>query len=513
MILLDNQVYITNACNLLKQAPGYRTIPLSISCLTGGDFEATSILNFIATFVTLFLLFSIYDFTKKQKLTATIIFGLNSFIAFPYFYAAAHSYVYTILISVLGVYIIKRINKINSKNIFLLILCALGLKLVRSEGPLYFIITLVPYLIFNYMKSLNLADFWSKNKHKFIMIGTVILSILIINVLLKASISHGEKITKNLADGKYASQFPRDTFYAVSLWATFDYLRAFLTPYYMNFYGNYNDWFTVHKNQNLRIILYLSFSFLSLLSSFYIIRRKKSSFSYLIIGFSIFIIPGFLISSFLRNQWYYPSRGLLGCIISLPFFIQAFLLLKKEMLKKMIALTIGFFFISTFFIHNQYHFKNEQSMYDYETTLLGNNHPTLSKTYAQLIFKQKDFLKSTKILRQANRILNEEGVFLSANMFFLWAENLYWSAASSFFYKSPLTEEMVLKKLYKHPNFFSGLACVQDTRVPIEDCTSPKYLRSLCHPLYKKRFGYKYYKKPRIKIELLCSKHGSIIKN
>ena len=146
-------------------------------------------------------------------------------------------------------------------------------------------------------------------------------------------------------------------------------------------------------------------------------------------------------------------------------------------------------------------------MYEYETEFLGLKNPTLNKVYAQLLMKEKDFLKATQILRLAGREFPENGIYLSANHFFLWAENLYWSAAGSHFFKSPLTEEKVLKELYKQPNFFAGMACLQDIRVPIEKCSHPQLLQQLCNPVYKKKFGYTYYKKPRIKVERICSKN------
>ncbi|MBD66607.1 MAG: hypothetical protein CME62_15450 [Halobacteriovoraceae bacterium] len=506
MILLDNAVYVTNACHLLERAPGYRTIPLAISCYTGGDFATTSLINLAMIFLTLYLLFRAFDGSRHTSLIAGILFGLNAYVAFPFYYAAAHSYVYTILASVLSLYVINHCHKLSLKNFFSIILCALFLKFVRSEGPLYFVIALIAFAIHKYLSSQDLKDFWHKNKTHITAAGVIIALTLVFNFLFPLFLSPGERIAKNLQENKYVYQFPKETFNAVALWATYDYLRAFLTPYYQNFFGDYNDWYVIHKNKSYQILLYLFSLAIAIFSTVLILKRRKNLLSYLVIALSIFIIPSFLISSFLRNQWFYPSRGLLGCYLALPFLVMAYQSLSKHKLRSFIIGALFLINISTFLIHHLSHYKNEQTMFHYEHKFLGLEHPTVSKLYAMQFFKQKDFKRSTLILRDAQRALPDEGIFLSANHFYLWAENHYWSAASSYFYGSPITEEKILKSLYQHPNFFAALACLQDQRIELDNCLRPELLRHLCNPAYVKRFGYKYYKKTRIKGEMACAK-------
>lgn len=491
----------------MNSSPGFRVIPLAISCLTGESTLATSFLNLLVIFVTLFMLFRTFDFTKKQSWIFSGLFSTNSLVVFPFFYAAAHSYVYTIFASILSLFIIKKTTSINLKSIALLLLAGLSLKLVRSEGVLYFLISLIAYLIHLNLESNSLKVFFKKYKKQLFNCIILLFCALFFNYMIQVFISSQEEISKNLDNTKYVMQFPKDSFLAVSLWATLEYLRAFLTPYYMNFYGHYLDWLNIHSSKMYQYTLYSFILLLTSLSTYFIFSRKKSFVRYFIIGIAIFVIPSFLISSFLRNQWFYPSRSLLGCILSLPFFVRAILSIHSQALIKRIFISTFSFYLITFVIHNTSHFQNEETMYKYETTFLGIKNPTLAKTYSQYLMKEKDFLKAIKVLRETGRDFPEKGIFMSANHFFLWAENLYWSAAGSHFYKSPLTEEKVLKKLYRQPNFFGALACIQDIRIPIEKCKSPIMLEQLCNPIYKKRFGYTFYKKPRIKIERLCSQN------
>lgn len=511
MILLDNGLYVLNACSRMSQNPGYRIIPLGISCLTGESLIVTSVINLIAIYFSLVILFRTFKFDNKTSIFAAVLFSLNSYVAFPFFYAAAHSYVYTIFAVIVALFCIEKFEKLNLKTVPIILLCGVLLKLVRSEGALYFGMGLIAYLIFNYLNKENIKSFLQFLKQKISFIILLIFFISIFNFLVQIFISSGEEITKNLSTASYNYQFPKESFKAVSMWATLDYLRSFLTPYHMNFFGDYLDWLKIHKDFNVQVVLYSILGIITLVSIYFIIKRKKNSISYFIIGLSIFIIPGFLISSFLRNQWYYPSRSLLGCFLSIPFFTYAVLNLKNKKWIKPISWSLFIFYFATFIIHNIMHFNNEKTMYEYEHKILGISHPTLSKMYAQSLFKEINFLEGTKVLRESGRSFPEEGIFLSANHFFLWAENLYWSAAGSYYYKSPLTEEKVLEKLYSQPNYFGALACLQDLRVPIESCYKRELLGHLCHPVYRKRFGFTYYKKPRMTGEQACSKFQALM--
>lgn len=506
MILLDNEIYVTKACNYFSINPHSRLIPISITCLTGESLAVTSALNFAVGLVSIFIIFRAFHFKTRESILCTGLLSLNSLYAFPVFYAAAHSYTYTLFACAISLYVAtNKCSKIHY-DLICFSLCGILLSNVRSEAPLYFGMSCISLIIFQYIKSVSIRVFFQENIFIFKRIVCVLFSYLIVHKALITFLNLSVHMTNSIEDPSYGSQFPRDSFYAVAISASLDYILGFFLPYKLSFYGNYLDWLDIHQSLNRQYLLNGFFTIISTLSIFFIFKKKKNIFSYSIIALSIMLIPTFLISSFLRNQWYYPSRALIGCFISFPFWYLAFQDINKEKLRKALYFFLMIFFTISFGAHLLFHYNDAQSMYSYETKISKIEHPTVTKVYAQQLLKEKKYLEAAKVLREIGRLFPEKGIFLSANHFFLWSENLYWSAAASFFYQSPLTEQKVLDQLYKNPNFFGALACLQDKRIDIDECLTPKFLKHLCEPTYKKRFGYTYYKKPRIKAQIACSK-------
>lgn len=500
MKILDNSRYVLNACETLDSFTGSRVLPMGVACLTGESLIVTSIINLILIILSLYLMLAIFDFDKKNSLKLTCIFFLNALVAFPFFYAGAHSYVYTFLASLISLKAIKDCKTISLKYVSYLLLCAVFLRLTRTEAFIYLSISAIAFCISKYIEQRKIKDY------VYFLKNLIILFILlhIVDSIVYEIVSYKETLSSDLSDKAYRQQYPDKTYFAVALKASYDYLSQFLIPFKMSFFGNFIDWFKVHSSKTTQYTLYFVFITHSILSTYLIIKRKNNSLSIFIISLSVFLIPTFLISQFMRVNWYYPSRAYLGAMLTIPFISYAILKLNKKIFIKPILFSVFIINSLSFVAHNFFHFENLQKLYLYESYFLEQSNPSLAKTYAIILYQMTgDYDESIKILRDAYKKIPVKSLQNSLQTFFLWSDNIYTAASLSFHAGKNDVEYKALDMLYANPNYYAALACIQDSRKKLSECKKPELLIHLCDKR-NKELSSQLYKKPRITISEIC---------
>lgn len=509
MLLLDNQQYVLGACEKVAQTHGYRVIPLGISCYLDGSLALTSLFNYIFILVGLFYLLKAYNIPSQLMKKTFFIWGGSSLLCFPVWYPAAHSYVYTLLACAIGLYSTTADIKKIHKRLFGIALSAVMLCLVRDEALFYFMICSISWIIYQFIHAESFKKFFTgRAKKQLIMILSLIGITFVTNRLFILMLDSPMHMMHNLTNPNYTGQFPAETFKFVGIWASLRYLISFFLPFALSFHGNYIDWYAIHTSPTLQVILTLLLTTITIVGTVLILKRKNESWAAFLIGLAVFTIPTFLISMFLRNQWYYPSRALIGAYISLPFFLLAVSKIKKLNIQRIFIWGFSIISIISFAGHKFYHFENEEKFYNYEAKFLGESHPVTSREYSRYIAKQGRMDEALTALREAFKKIPKDAAMESGSAFFLWSQNLYDAAQNAHFSNKLDVEHKALDILYTIPNYFAGLACLQDERISIEKCQEPIIKQFLCDKKFHRMFGEVFYKKSRMTLFEVCVKQN-----
>lgn len=475
--LLDDYFHVSKACYLFENYPGDRFLIRFLSCITGENLWSTRLLSFVFILATIYLFIKIFKLKRKEVLTLGLF--IHPMLFFPVFYASQFATSFSVFWSALTLFSLERLK--GKYHYIVCFLVALMGPLGRFESLYIFFMLYVAFLIFKALREVHLRAFIKEVFKKLSQDKWGILLIIFGFKLGEWVINHYQGSFNEFKFIYYVPNvYPKNYYYGSQVWAIILYLRNFIFPFTHTFFGDWTDWYDVGRHYSRLFLIY--FTFLSLLF-FVFCKSLKSSWKYLIGGLMLFILISTGFSIFVRSQWYYPSRQYLATMIFISFLSIFFSQkMMNKWFKSLLVLIITLNSLSL--VYSSFvQYRSKEAFYRHEKLFSDDVDPLLILEKANLFFKNKDYKKSLVGYYKVYEMIPLEMAKLSnaASVYhFLALEGAYRAYEMlSDYGQSEKTLQLLMQGTY----YMSTHVCLQDKRIPIQECLTKDRAHNFCQYL------------------------------
>jgi len=255
----------------------------------------------------------------------------------------------------------------------------------------------------------------------------------------------------------------------IQCYAGWLYLRNALIPHIHSFYGPwFRGWEINHSwEQFLWPLLTVSIPTIGLCIS----KTRKAA-----VGLLVFIIPTLLLSALPRNDWYYPSRQMLGTVFFLLWLVLSWSKKPALFLKGLLLSSV-----SAILFAGLYQYSEPEIFDEVEIHLNGRHASPWIQTDLGAKKLARGELRGALThfygahesitLSQANED-SRAGMHWSLSLYLIWLTHEKLGERDS--------SLVALKRLLGASFYPAGLACLQDDRVPLEFCLQAELKDNYC---------------------------------
>ncbi len=501
--LLDDFYHVQKACELFQTYPGDRFLVRGISCIVGENIDYVRLLSFASILFTSGLLLKIFGlFKEKYKWHYFMLLGLHPMVLFPFFYASQFATSVSVLWASIGLYLTQRYSK---WNFLVLILWGFLGPLTRFESAYIFLMLWCSYNLMLFIKTDNIDKFTNRLLTHIKKINWTNLIILLIafktgGVAIKYMLPG--VIDEKVFIDNIAKMYPSKEYYLSQIWAIILYFKNAIFPFSHTFFGNWYAWKDV--TQGFGPIILISAYIITLMVSgtlTFIKTKYGKNLQITAGGMFIFILISTGFSIAIRSDWYYPSRQYLATLIILCFLAQILNRIKKS---KLTWALILYFSTSTFY-SVFYQYSDHDRFYNHEKLFSTKLHPILILNRANEYLSQGKLDMAEIGYHIVYRNIPPEMYLTSHRAAIFWLMSLYGGYQINELRNNKEDSFKILQILVRGTYFISTHACLQDVRIPIDECFSKDRVENFCAYYYRLDFPKQMQVHPyRIDVKQYC---------